>query len=46
MTDIIWQQHDNDVHVNCDPKECNLAGKVARFHSHDYDGPIVCCDED
>lgn len=27
-------------------RKCVLAGKVEQFHSHDFDGPLVCgCDE-
>ncbi len=42
----IGQLHDNGVHVECDEDECTLSGKVERFHSHDYDGPVICCDEE
>lgn len=29
------------------PRKCVLAGKLERFHSHDFDGPLVCgCDDD
>lgn len=45
MDEIIAQQHDNGVHINCNA-ECPLNGKVERFHSHDYDGLIVCCEDD
>lgn len=24
------------------PRKCPLAGKVERFHAHDFDGPLVC----
>jgi hypothetical protein len=28
------------------PDSCRYAGQVARFHGHDYDGPLVCgCEE-
>ena len=47
--------HDSGVHVECRPahgrpdgtwRHCTLAGKVERFHSHDYQGPLVCgCNE-
>lgn len=39
--------HRNGIHIDCDPDECESAGKVARYHSHDFDGPLPdCCDED
>jgi hypothetical protein len=29
------------------PRKCEYAGKVERFHSHDFDGPLDCgCDDD
>jgi hypothetical protein len=34
-------QHESGVHVNCD-ETCPLNGKVERYHSHDYDGLLVC----
>lgn len=38
-------EHSNGVHVRCGT-DCKDAGKVARFHGHDYDGPLICgCDE-
>ena len=44
--DRIGEQHSNGVHVHCQSKECRYAGKVERWHSHDYDGPLVCgCEE-
>lgn len=46
MDEIIGQQHDNGVHIECSSEECAYAGNVARFHSHDYDGPIICCDDE
>lgn len=28
------------------PASCPVAGTVARFHSHDHDGPLACgCDD-
>lgn len=28
------------------PDRCPLAGRIERFHAHDYDGPMVCgCDD-
>ncbi len=28
-------------------RRCPLAGKVERFHSHDFDGPLICgCEEE
>ncbi len=41
---IIAEQHDNGVHLNCG-SECNRAGQVERFHSHDYSGLVICCDD-
>jgi hypothetical protein len=47
--------HDAGVHAECSnsgtktaPRErrCKLAGKVERFHSHEFDGPLVCGCED
>lgn len=43
--EIVAQQHSCGVHLNCD-KKCKYSGKVERFHSHDYDGPIECCDDE
>lgn len=43
--EIIAQQHDNGVHINCNG-ECPRFGTVDRFHSHDYDGLIICCDDE
>lgn len=47
------QWHASGVHYGCKPgknsgswRSCRHAGKVERFHDHDYDGPLVCgCDE-
>lgn len=40
---IEWaEQHDNGVHVNCDPDECFRAGRVDFLHGHDYSGPLIC----
>ena len=40
------QLHVNGVHVECARRDCPAAGTVDRFHSHDYDGPLVCCDDE
>lgn len=40
--------HRNGVHTHCTWGECRLAGKVERFHGHDFEGPLwdACgCDE-
>ncbi len=44
--DEVTEQHFCDVHLNCPPESCPYAGKIFRFHSHDYSGPIVCCDDE
>jgi hypothetical protein len=42
---MIYALHDNGIHVRCG-RDCEHAGSVERFHSHDHDGPLVCdCDE-
>lgn len=50
--------HDNGVHVRCQPPRhrviggngdatnCRLAEHVEQYHSHDWDGPLICgCDD-
>jgi hypothetical protein len=45
MDEIVAQQHDNGVHINCNAT-CPKWGTIERFHSHDYDGLLICCDDD
>lgn len=48
--------HRSGVHVECRPRSgryggdswrsCKYAGRVERFHAHDFEGPLVCgCDD-
>lgn len=43
--EIVAQQHDNGVHINCNGT-CPHNGTVEKFHSHDYDGIVICCDDE
>jgi hypothetical protein len=45
MDQIVAQQHDNGVHIDCNAT-CPMWGTVERFHSHDYDGIVICCSDD
>lgn len=48
--------HHNGVHIECHPahdrrkqstaRSCHRAGGVERFHSHSFEGPLICgCDD-
>jgi hypothetical protein len=36
-----YELHMAGVHIMCGA-DCSRAGTIERYHSHDYDGPLVC----
>jgi hypothetical protein len=54
-TERSWALHCSGVHVECQPMgryggdsphSCKYAGRVERWHAHDFEGLLVCgCDD-